>query len=368
MKKKFKKVIIINPFGIGDVLFSTPVIENVKISYPDSFIGYVCNARTAPIFYSNPKVDKVFIYEKDDWRSLWHKSKFRCVIAFIKFLWQIKKCNFDLAIDLSLGRHYSFFLWLLGVKKRYGFNYKKRGFFLTDKIGMEGYQKKHVIEYYLDLLRFMNLEPVETKPKVYINRQDRLWAEEFLKKRGVSKNCLIGIVPGGGVSWGKAVDIRRWSKDKFSQLADAIIDKFPADVIIFGGASEVNLCKEVAAMMKHQPIQIAGETTLMQFAALLSMCDVVVANDGGPLHLSVAAGVKTVSLFGPVDERVYGQYPNDPNVHKIIMKNLSCRPCYNKFRMPPCRNAKECLSGIAVDEVLCAVKDLLKLSLPQHAV
>ncbi|MEK6715239.1 MAG: glycosyltransferase family 9 protein [Candidatus Omnitrophota bacterium] len=360
MKVNVKKVIIINPFGIGDVLFSTPVIENVKLSYLDSFIGYLCNIRTAPIFYSNPNVNKVFIYEKDDWRKLWKESKLKCINNFIKFLLEIKKCRFDLAIDLSLGRHYSFFLWLLGIKKRYGFNYKNRGLFLTHKIDIEGYQNKHVIEFYLDLLRFMNLNPVEVKPKVYIRDAEKLWADDFLKNKIVAKGYLIGIVPGGGVSWGTAVDIRRWPRDKFSRLADRLIEQLDVNVIIFGDSKEAGLCDEVISMMENEPIRIVGETSLMQFAALLSECDLVVANDGGPLHLSAAAGAKTVSLFGPVDEKVYGPYPADPMVHRIIKKNLPCRPCYSKFRMPPCRNNKECLNGIGVEEVLDAVLELLR--------
>lgn len=364
MKSEFNRIIIINPFGIGDALFSTPVIENVKASHPNSFIGYVCNIRTAPIFQNNPKVNKVFIYEKDDWRKLWKESKLRCAINFLKFLSGIKKCKFDVAIDLSLGRHYSFFLWFLGIQKRFGFNYKKRGFFLTDRIDIAGYENKHVIEYHLDLLRFMGVEIHEIKPRVYIKDEYRVWADCFLEKRGIgsAKNIfLVGVIPGGGVSWGKAVDIRRWHKEKFAQLADKVIDSAGANVIIFGDAKEAGLCDEVISMMRHKPVRIVGETDLMQFATLLSKCNLVVANDGGPLHLAVAVGVKTVSLFGPVDEIVYGQYPNNPDMHRIIVrKDLKCRPCYARFRMPPCQHNKECLGGIGTDEVLGAVLDLLR--------
>lgn len=363
-----KRIIIINPFGIGDVLFFTPVIENIKARYPDAFVGYLSNIRTAPIFKSNPKVNKVFIYEKDDWRKLWHESKIKCIIDFLRFLSEIKKYRFDLAIDLSLGRHYSFFLWFLGVKRRYGFNYKKRGVFLTDKIDIQGYEGKHVIEYYLDLLRFMGIEPVESKPKVYISDEYKAWAESFLEVKGIDrKKPLVGIVPGGGVSWGKTVDIRRWPREKFAKLADEIIEKTQAEVIVFGDVLEKTLCDELSSLMRHRPILVVGETNLLQFMALLSKCNVVVANDGGPLHLSVATGVKTVSLFGPVNERVYGQYPNNQGMHRIITKDLSCRPCYSRFKMPPCQNDKACLKRIDVFEVFSAVSDLSRTFQPACA-
>ena len=123
---------------------------------------------------------------------------------------------------------------------------------------------------------------------------------------------------------------------------------------------ELELCDNIASGMNNKVVMIVGQTDLLQFVALLSKCNLVIANDGGPLHLSVAAGVKTVSLFGPVDEKVYGQYPNNPDMHGIIKKNLPCRPCYGKFRMLPCRHNKRCLNDISVDEAFDAVKYLLK--------
>ncbi|MFQ5680522.1 MAG: glycosyltransferase family 9 protein [Candidatus Omnitrophota bacterium] len=365
-----QRIIIVNPFGIGDVVFSTPVVENVKAAYPDAFIAYLCNARTAPIFRDNPHIDKVFIYEKDDWRRLWRRSRIRCIIDFLRFLREIKRCRFDLSIDLSLGRHYSFFLWLLGVGKRYGLNYKNRGLFLTRKIDIRGYEDKHVIEYYLDLLRFMGLNPRQVRPRVYIKEEHRAWAREFLKAKGLDVSApssgdmnsaprLVGIIPGGGITWGRDVEARRWPRERFARLADEIIRQCRATVLIFGDRSEKGLCRDVCAAMDNKPIAIVGETTLSQFIALLSCCSLVVANDGGPLHLSVALGARTVSIFGPVDERVYGQYPPDPNRHRVVKKALPCRPCYNRFRKPPCYYHRRCLRNITVAEALIDVFDLL---------
>ena len=71
----------------------------------------------------------------------------------------IKKRKFDLAIDLSLGYQYSLFLWLIGIKKRAGYNYRRRGRFLTHKIDISGYEDKPISDYYLDLLKFLDIKP-----------------------------------------------------------------------------------------------------------------------------------------------------------------------------------------------------------------
>jgi len=74
---KGKKFLIINTFGIGDVLFTTPLIENVKQSVPDAFLGYVANARTAEILKNHSLIDEVFVYERDEFHEAYCHSKKR---------------------------------------------------------------------------------------------------------------------------------------------------------------------------------------------------------------------------------------------------------------------------------------------------
>ena len=110
--------------------------------------------------------------------------------------------------------------------------------------------------------------------------------------------------------------------------------------------------------MKNAPIDLTGKTSLEEFVGILSNLDVLVANDGGPLHTAIALGVKTVSIFGPVDDLVYGPYPKDEN-QIVIKEDLSCRPCYNNFRLKDCLNNRKCIDGITVAEVFLAVKKLI---------
>lgn len=74
--------------------------------------------------------------------------------------------------------------------------------------------------------------------------------------------------------------------------------------------------------------------------------------------MAVALGVSTVSIFGPVDERVYGPYPPSEK-HLVVKKDLPCRPCYENFRFKGCFNNKRCLEDIDVDEVYGKVRSLL---------
>jgi len=356
---KYKRILIINPFGIGDVLFTTPIARAIKESFSNSYIGYICNRRTKEILEDNPTVDILYIYEKDEYRLEYSKSKIKCFKKFIAFLKSIKNDKYDLVIDLSLGRPYNFFSWLIGIKKRVGFNYKKRGVFLTDKIDIDGYEGKHVVEFYLDLLKFLNIGYESNKLEVYSLKKDIAWADKFLKRNTKDNSSLIiGIVPCGGASWGKDAYIKHWSEDKYAQLGRKISERLDATLLIFGSKSERDICERVAKRIGGRALCAAGQTNVKCFVSLLKKCRLVVTNDGGPLHLAVAAGVKTVSIFGPVDERVYGPYPKTDD-HIVIKQDLPCRPCYSKFKMPYCNNHRKCLKGIEVDEVYRAVEELL---------
>lgn len=355
------KLLIINPFGIGDVIFSTPLITAIKKKFPESCIGYVCNKRVSELIATNPSIDKIFVYEKDDYRDTWKRSKKEYIRKIWESLGSIKKEKFDISIDLSLGYQYSMLLMLIGIKKRIGFNYRDRGKFLTSRVGITSFDDKHVIEHYLDMLKPLNIaSSKETSPKIYVSAQDSQWADKILSGCGVTNNDqLIGIICGCGASWGVDADCRRWDRRKFATLADKLIENYNARIIFLGDKKESTLASGARQVMKGPSIDLSGVTTVGQMAAIINKCRVVITNDGGPLHVAVALGVNTVSIFGPVDENVYGPYPKSDKHIVVSKKDVKCRPCYKKFKYNKCDN-RICLDLITVDEVYAAVDGILK--------
>ena len=118
---------------------------------------------------------------------------------------------------------------------------------------------------------------------------------------------------------------------------------------------------QTKALLGTVPIflDLTGKLNLKELAAVINESKLLICNDGGPLHMAAALGVKTVSVFGPVDEAVYGPYPPDAK-HVVVKKDLPCRPCYKDFRFTGCVNNRRCLEGITVDEVYGQIKGLLQ--------
>lgn len=354
-----KKFLIINPFGIGDVLFTTPVIRAIKDAYPQSVIGYWCNERVGEVLKNNPRIDTVFALSRGDLKKIYKKSLIKGIRDFLSLVRKIKQGSFEVSLDFSLDHRYSLISKLAGIRKRVGFDYKKRGRFLTHKIKIEGYTSKHVVEYYLGLLKFIDIKPQRYNLELFISENCKLKAKDLLTQYGIDESDkLIGIAPGAGASWGRDAIFKHWPAEKYGRLVDKIAENFKAKILIFGDESEKSIADVIVNTMRNKPINLTGKTSLEELAALISNLNILITNDGGPLHIAAALGIKTVSIFGPVDERVYGPYPASSK-HIVIKEDIDCRPCYQKFRFTGCANNRRCLEDISVDEVYAAVDKLI---------
>ena len=351
------KILIVNPFGIGDVLFTTPVIKSLAKS--GHSVYFWSNERAAEILKYNPAIKGILPLSRGDLKNIFNSSGKKGVKAFLSMIGWLRKERFDMAMDFSMDYRYSFLLWFLGVKKRIGFDYKGRGRFLTDSIKIDGFAGKHIVEHYAELLKFADksLRP-DSAMELMIGDKDNKRADRFLTENQIkASDVLIGIAPGGGASWGSDAFRKRWPKENFASIADELISRHGYKVIIFGSEKESLLCDAVLGKMKCSPMNTGGKLSLGQFAALLKRCRLLITNDGGPLHMAVALGVKTVSIFGPVDEKVYGPYSPSRD-HIAIAGTADCRPCYKNFRYPICKNMI-CLDSLNPSQVLEAVEKVL---------
>ncbi|MFC1658192.1 glycosyltransferase family 9 protein [Candidatus Omnitrophota bacterium] len=355
-----QNILIINPFGIGDVLFSTPLIRNLRFYYPHAFIAVAVQKKVMPILENNPHINKLFAFSRGDLKDLSRQSKLKAMSLFFKTLSEIRRQRFDLCIDLSLEHRYSLFLKLLGVKQRIGFNYRKRGRFLTQRIDIEGYEGRHVAEYHLQLLEFLGKKAKFYDTELFLREEEREWAAAFLKDKGIADgDSVIGIIPGGGASWGGKANYLQWPFENFAGVCEELSKLSGVRIVLFGARQDSGICENISRILTHKPIEAFGRTTLRQFIALIDKCHLVICNDTGPLHISAALGKKIIYLCGPVDERVYGAYPPAPE--RIVMKrDFSCRPCYQKFRVPECNYQLRCLTAITAQEVLAQAKACLE--------
>ncbi len=348
------KILIINSFGIGDVLFTTPLVSNLRLAYPDAFIGYIANLRALPVLQNNPKINRVYVYDRDEFQKDFYRS-------WLKLFQEIRKEQFDAVFDFSLNPSFGFFALICGIKRRIGYDYRNRGRFLTDKIVLEGYEARHVVDYYLNLLKKLDLPTTSQSLEIYIGQDSHQWAQEWIKLKGIDlQKPLIAVIPGGGASWGKNANQKQWPVEQYASLVDKIVAKTKATIILMGDLKDQKLCQELTHQCAYPVYDAVGITSLHQMAALLKLCRFAIVNDGGPLHVAVAAQTKTVSIFGPVDPLVYGPYQGNQQAieHLVIQNHVPCQPCYRQFRKANCDHLS-CLNLLSANQVFNHIERLL---------
>jgi len=351
------KILFVNPFGIGDVLFTTALIRPLKEKR--NFIYYWCNERVVDILSHNKAIETVYSLSRGDLKRIFKRSRRDAAKKLIGLIGQLKRERFDMALDFSLDYRYSLLLRFLGVKRIAGFDYKGRGRFLTDRVKIAGFDSRHMVDHYASLLKFVDKSiAAPAQMELFIGDEEKDWASDFLSRHKISaSDVLVGIAPGGGASWGEGAFRKHWPKEKFSAVANKLTSADKYKLLLLGSENEKEICGYISDRIKKNTVNLCGETSLGRFAALLARCRLLIANDGGPLHMASALGVKTVSIFGPVDEKVYGPYPPSGD-HAVLTNKVDCRPCYKSFKYPLCSD-RVCLDSLEPCQVTeAAIKAL----------
>ncbi len=334
-----KRILIINVNWLGDVLFSTPMIRALREKFPDAHIACLVVPRCKEVLESNPRLNEVIIYEEQEG----HKG----IFGKLKLIAELKKRKFDAAILVHRSFTRALIAFLAGIPRRIGYRTKNRSFLLSDAVSLPE-EELHRVDYFLNLARAVGADGGGREYEFFVSDRDRAGALRFLEENGVKATEFLAVLNPGG-NW----DPKRWAKENFAQLADALTKRFGAKIVITGAKKDIPLAQAISKMAGGRPIIACGKTTLKELAAIFERANIVIANDSGPMHISVAVGAKTVALFGPTDPRITG--PVGKGRYAVLHKNENCEvPCYNLG----CTEYR-CMKEIKVEDVLNAAEAII---------
>jgi len=117
----------------------------------------------------------------------------------------------------------------------------------------------------------------------------------------VSRRPRIAIMP--GAARGPA---KRWPEERFAEAARRLATEDRVSVVVLGGRGDLEAARLIATAAGPETCNLAGQTTVELWAAVLSRCDLALCNDSGGMHLAAAVGLPGVALFGRTDPAVTG--------------------------------------------------------------
>jgi len=342
-KQTYKRILVIRTDRIGDVVLSTPVIKNLRENFPQSFIAMMVRPYTKDIVEGNPFLDEVIVYDKD--------GKDKSILATLRFVFNLKRYKFDLAIILHPTNRVHIISFLAGIPKRVGYR-KKLGFLNTDRLEEKKYLgEKHELEYNLDLLRYLKIEIYDKNLFVPIDREAEERIESFLQIHGLKENDFVVVHPGA------SCPSKIWPPENFAFVCDSLMRDFGLNVLIVTDKKDSCWGESVQRFMEYNPILALGEFSLKELAVVLKKAKLFISNDSGPVHIAVAVGTPVISIFGRKQPGLSPKRWGPLGEKDIVLhKDIGCQECLAHS----CKIGFKCLREIKPQEVIEAVKKIFQ--------
>lgn len=338
---KPKRILIIQTAFIGDVILTTPLIKNLRKTFPDSFISFLLIPETRNALENNPHLNEILIYDK---------RKNRGIGGFLRTVRIIKERQFDLAIIPHRSLRSALLACLSGIAERLGFD-KSAGYFLfTSKVVYR--TDLHEVDRNLSLLSNFTPDLTDRSPELFPSSEDFSYARRLLSDSGIGERDRIACIAPGSV-WAT----KRWLMEGFAEVSDLLLRQTGVKVVFLGSKEDAALCEKIADSMTRRPAILAGKLSVLQSAAAVSLCRVILSNDSAPVHMASAMKVPVVAIFGStIPQFGFGPYRVD---HAIVQKQMKCRPCgiHGKRKCP--EKHFRCMREIRAEDVLEAILPFL---------
>lgn len=278
-----KRILIARTDRIGDVVMITPMIREIKKTYPRSFVGALVTSYTSDILLNNPHLNTIIV---DDFTE----GSFKKVVNELKkhkftdglLSWPMKRA----AYQMFLGR----------VKNRIGVGRKLYEVitFMKSVSRNDYIPLRHEADYCMDLARAIGVETNNLTPEIFLTEPEKNEAEDFMLSKGIPDNKKRIIVHTG---YGHSSP--NWNEDKYFELITEILNSDPeANIILTAPEMSVDFQNKISALNSTRIFNLSNDfLRLRDLIKTISVCNVLVSSSTGPMHLSTGLKVPTVSIF-----------------------------------------------------------------------
>lgn len=341
-KLEYKNILIIKLSSLGDICHALPSLTALRNLYPAAKISWIVNKPFADLLIGHPLLDEVIVIDQ---KSLTKGSWSDRYNYFQSLRKKLKSKRFDLVLDLQGLLKSSVIALMTGCSTRYGYWELREGSALISK-GIKGtHAQDHVIQRYLDVIRYLGADVQE--PEFVLPDIDK--EEQDMKKTLAGFAKYIVLAP--ATSWAS----KEWPLDNYVELGGRLAAA-GYQVVLVGGKSDIAKSKYVYEQIRKNNqaakiIDLTGKTSLKELMAVCRNAVLYISGDTGPLHVAVTTGVPVIAMYGPTMPHRTGPYVSktiDNTISKtiVIAGKAGCAPC----RKRTCESM-ECMKSISVDEV-----------------
>lgn len=342
-----KKILIIGPSWVGDMVMSQSLYIVLKQLHPESQIDVIAPGWCKPILERMPEIHQAIEM------PIGH-GEFN-LLGRREIGKSLREKQYDHTYILPKSAKSALIPWFANIPLRTGWKGEMRYGLLNDlRPNMKSFQ--FMVERYValaypqeEMIDSSSLGGLETlpRPSLFIDKKEQ--AEAIAKFNLNQEAPVVGLCP--GAEFGPA---KKWPETHYAEVASAMANA-GKQVWLFGSQKDLKTCNNIKQLVpqehQHQIHVLAGQTSLIEAVDLLAACQTVVANDSGLMHVAAAVGCNVVAVYGSTSPKYT---PPLAEKVEIVHTDIDCRPCFK--RECPLGHLN-CLNQLSPQKVISKIPD-----------
>lgn len=336
-----RRIALIKPSALGDIVHALPVLSALRRRYPDALISWIVNRAYEPLLRGHPDLDATLPFDRAAVRG----GIVSAVRSYAAFAASLRRQRFDLVVDLQGLLRSGLMALATRAPRRVGLSSAREGatLFYTDIIELIDADRMHAVDR---CWRVAEAFGVGDGPKVFrvpLPEVERAWVTRRLEALP-RPWLMVGV----GARW----LTKRWPPAHFAALVQRALSRYGGTAVFVGGCDDSKLAHVTAGRLTGPTLDLTGQTTLPQLAAILARADVMIANDTGPLHLAVALGRPVVAPYTCTKVAENGPYGQ---THGAVETRVWCQGSY----LTRCSRL-DCMAELTPERLWPALEEVLE--------
>jgi ADP-heptose:LPS heptosyltransferase len=279
-------ILFVAPERVDDAILASGLLKRLSDEVSHARFVIAAGAEVAPLFRDVPELERMIVFEPRalglHWWALWS---------------QVRGRRWGLVLDMRGSRLARF----LHARRR-----------AVRKPLNPALDPVHKV---LEAARVFRIDDDPPAPYLFVSDETQAKADALLKSGpGRPDAPLLAIAP--AADWvGKA-----WPAERFAMAAAELLGPtgpLPKGRLLLLGKAEDRWATETVRRVtaRDRTVDLVGKVDLLTAYACLKRARLFIGNETPFMHLAAAAGVRTLGLLGPSDERLYG--PWGPNARTV---------------------------------------------------
>lgn len=340
-----RRILIIKPSSLGDIIHALPILAGLRQAYPHAHIAWVVANSFASLLEGHPLLNEVIRFDRARFGRMWRSP--RVFADFWRFVLEVRRQRFDMAIDLQGLIRSGLLSFFCGARTRIGFADAREGasWLYTRRIRPPR-QAEHAVERIIALGEDLGLTMRPARFPLAITAAERSMARGLTRESSADSTPIVAVIP--GARWPSKL----WQASKYVEIVRKLSQEGMRCVLL-GAPSDRALADEICRGVQGNVVDLVGRTTLRELVAVIESARAVVCQDSGPMHIAAALNKPTVAVFGPTNPARTGPYSPAARVTRLP---LPCSPCYR--RQCPLGHHR-CMVDLETDAVTLELRGLL---------